>query len=60
MSSVDDPHTFRMGLMQHLRELRKRLIISLIAVTLGAIVAMPVRSSPSSAPHTSPLFLIAR
>lgn len=39
MSTVDDPHTFRMGLMQHLRELRKRLIISLIAVTLGAIVA---------------------
>ncbi len=39
MTTSSDPHTFQMGLMEHLRELRKRLIISLGLIALGAIGA---------------------
>lgn len=39
MNRKDDPHAFQMGLMEHLRELRKRLIISLGLIALGAIAA---------------------
>lgn len=35
----DDPHAYTMGVMEHLRELRKRLVYSAIAVTIGAIGA---------------------
>jgi len=34
-----DPHSFQMGLMQHLRELRKRLIISGCLVLIGALAS---------------------
>jgi sec-independent protein translocase protein TatC len=34
-----DPHANTMGLMAHLRELRKRLIVSFIVITLGAIAS---------------------
>jgi sec-independent protein translocase protein TatC len=39
MKRADNPEEFQMDLMDHLRELRKRLFVSLIAVTLGAIGA---------------------
>jgi sec-independent protein translocase protein TatC len=35
----DDPHAYTMGVMEHLRELRKRLVYSAIAVTIGTIGA---------------------
>jgi sec-independent protein translocase protein TatC len=38
-SVQDDPHAHSMGVMEHLRELRKRLVYSLIAVSIGAIGA---------------------
>jgi sec-independent protein translocase protein TatC len=36
-SHIDDPHSYKMGLMEHLRELRKRIFISLIAIVIGAL-----------------------
>jgi sec-independent protein translocase protein TatC len=39
VTHVDDPIAHTMGLMDHLRELRKRLIVSFIAITLGAIAS---------------------
>ena len=39
MTHVEDPLDHTMGLMDHLRELRKRLIYSFIAITLGAIAS---------------------
>ncbi len=39
MTHVGDPLDHTMGLMDHLRELRKRLIYSFIAITLGAIAS---------------------
>ena len=39
MTHVEDPLEHTMGLMDHLRELRKRLIYSFIAITIGAIAS---------------------
>ncbi len=39
MTTSKDPHAFQMGLMDHLRELRKRLIISLLLIAVGAVAA---------------------
>lgn len=39
MTASDDPHAFQMGLMDHLRELRRRLLICLILIALGAIAS---------------------
>ncbi len=39
MTASTDPHSYKMGLMEHLRELRKRLLYSLVAISCGAIVA---------------------
>jgi len=39
MTSQYDPLQHTMGLMEHLRELRKRLFYALIAITCGSIVA---------------------
>jgi sec-independent protein translocase protein TatC len=36
---IDDPHAYTMGVMEHLRELRKRLLYSAVVVTIGAIGA---------------------
>jgi sec-independent protein translocase protein TatC len=36
-SQTDDPNAYKMGIMEHLRELRKRIFISLVAVIAGAI-----------------------
>jgi sec-independent protein translocase protein TatC len=47
VSTSDDPHAFQMGLMDHLHELRKRLIISLTLIAVGAIAAYT---------YASPLF----
>jgi sec-independent protein translocase protein TatC len=38
-STVDDPHAQTMGVMEHLRELRKRLVYCAIVVALGAVAA---------------------
>jgi sec-independent protein translocase protein TatC len=38
-ASNDDPYAYTMGVMEHLRELRKRLMYSAIAVAIGAIAA---------------------
>lgn len=38
-AAVDDPHAHTMGVMEHLRELRKRLVCCAVVVTLGAIAA---------------------
>lgn len=34
-----DPHEHKMHLMEHLRELRKRLVISFLIITVGAVAA---------------------
>jgi sec-independent protein translocase protein TatC len=34
-----DPEHYKMGLLEHLRELRKRLLYSLVAILIGAIAA---------------------
>ena len=34
-----DPHSNKMHLMEHLRELRKRLVISLLLITIGAVAS---------------------
>lgn len=39
MTASHDPLQFRMGLFDHLRELRKRLFFCALAITLGAIVS---------------------
>lgn len=39
MSGYADPDQYRMGLMDHLRELRRRLFISALAVAAGAIAS---------------------
>jgi sec-independent protein translocase protein TatC len=39
MKTPENPEDFQMGLMDHLRELRKRLIISIVVVGLGALFA---------------------
>jgi sec-independent protein translocase protein TatC len=36
--SQNNPHNYRMGILEHLRELRKRIFYSLIAVTLGSVL----------------------
>jgi sec-independent protein translocase protein TatC len=38
-AAVDDPHARTMDVMEHLRELRKRLVYCSVVVTLGAIAA---------------------
>lgn len=39
MTSSNDPSDFKMGLFEHLRELRKRLFYCAIAITVGATVS---------------------
>lgn len=55
-SAEYDPDSYQMGLMAHLRELRKRLFLSLMAVAIGACVAYyyaPVIFSILCAPYFS-------
>jgi sec-independent protein translocase protein TatC len=35
----DDPHDYKMGIMEHLKELRKRIFVSLVAILLGAVAS---------------------
>ena len=39
MNEPYDPNANTMGLMAHLRELRKRLIVSFIVITLGTVAS---------------------
>lgn len=39
MTTTADPNEFRMGLMDHLRELRRRLLICLLVVLVGAVAS---------------------
>lgn len=39
MQNTSDPSQYQMGVMEHLRELRKRLFYSIVAVLLGAIAS---------------------
>ncbi len=55
MSTQGDPASFQMGLMDHLRELRKRLIISLLLIGVGAIAAYTY-ASPLFAWLSAPYF----
>jgi len=52
----DDPHAHTMGVMEHLRELRKRIFYALIAITIGAIGSYCFSSevfAALSAPYTA-------